>query len=68
MIKALQFFSLSALFIGLQIAAAKDTTVVLQNTTDGYDGCEDSYVYVTYGIGTENYGDPEELKVHRESC
>ena len=67
MIKALRFFSLSALFIGLQIAAAKDTTVVLQNTTNGYDGCKDSYVYTTYGIGTENYGDSVELKVHKES-
>ncbi len=67
MIKVLQFLSLSALFIGLQIAAAKDTTVVLQNSPDGYDGCEDSYVYITYGLGAGNYGDSVVLKVHKES-
>lgn len=68
MCKALQFFSLSALFVGLQIASAEDTTVVFQNGLDGYTGCEDSYVYVTYAAGTANFGDSEELKVHRESC
>ncbi len=67
MIKVLQFLSLSVFFIVLQIAAAKDTTVVLQNNPDGYNGCEDSYIYTTYGSGSENYGDSVELKVHKES-
>lgn len=66
--KALQFFFFSVLFIGLRTAAAGDTTVIFQNDLEGYTGCEDSYVYTTYGLGTENFGELEELKVHRESC
>ncbi len=68
MCKAFRLLSLSVLFVGLQIAAAGDTTVVFQNDLYGYTGCEDSYVYTTYGLGTENFGELEELKVHRESC
>ncbi len=66
MLNVLQFFSLSILIVTFQIAAMGDTTVVLQNGLGDYDGCEDSYVYVSYGVGTENYGDLDELKVHRE--
>ena len=68
MLKTLQFSSLAILVFTLQVAAAGDTTVILQNGLGDYDGCKDSYVYVTYGVGTENYGDLDELKVHRETC
>ncbi len=66
MFKTLQFLSTSILVLALQIAAAGDTTVILQNGLGNYDGCQDSYVYTSYGVGVENYGGLDELKVHRE--
>jgi len=58
----------AVLLTAIHSVFAADTTVVLQNGLDGYTGCKDSYVYISYGIGTVNFGGSEELKVHRESC
>ncbi len=68
MFKELCTIFLTTLVATLPLASAADTTIILQNGLDDYTGCEDSYVYTVYGMGTENFGDLEELKVHRESC
>ncbi len=68
MIKTLKLLTLIVFFLTLHTVTAADTTVIMQNGLDSYEGCTDSYVYVNYAVGTENYGDLDSLKVHRESC
>ncbi len=50
------------IFAFLQLIPAQDITKVLQNGTDGYNGCIDSY---TYSISMDkNYVDKEEFFIY----
>ena len=60
--KAFKFFAVLLLSAGLYIASADVTAdvtagvieVVLQDGLNGYDGCEDSYIYNS--CSSSNYG------------
>ncbi len=50
----------------LQPLTAQNTVVELQNGTNGYNGCTDSYVYSLEPVQNTNYGN--DTKVFIKNC
>ncbi len=63
--KGLKFFLVLLLLASFHVVSAEDVTVVLQNGTEGYTGCEDAWIA---DWTSTNTGDDDSLFAELEQC